>query len=334
MRALTKNIGSSDVELKLDMKDQAKIKKILICRPNHRLGNLLLITPLIQEVTALFPDSEIDLMVKGNLAQTLFQNYEQIEEIISLPRKPFKTPINYLRSFWSIKKEKYDLVINVAQGSSSGRLLTQLANSRRKIFGENAGHLVNLPDSKHIAKYPVYNLRNYLSLLESSENGTPIANLDIKLSTQEIQKAKDILDKLTGNTNKTISIFTFATGEKCLSKSWWENFYSALKTKFPENNIIEILPIENVSQIDFKAPSFYSKDVREIAAVIANTEVFIGADSGIMHLASASKIPTVGLFSVTDPEIYQPYYPKSVAINALENNPMECCEIVGNILSD
>jgi ADP-heptose:LPS heptosyltransferase len=37
---------------------------------------------------------------------------------------------------------------------------------------------------------------------------------------------------------------------------------------------------------------FYSKDIREIGAVIANTEIFIGADSGIMHLASASLTPT------------------------------------------
>jgi ADP-heptose:LPS heptosyltransferase len=41
---------------------------------------------------------------------------------------------------------------------------------------------------------------------------------------------------------------------------------------------------ENVSQIAFKSPTFYSKDIREIGAVIANTEIFIGADSGIMHL--------------------------------------------------
>jgi predicted Rossmann-fold nucleotide-binding protein len=57
-----------------------------------------------------------------------------------------------------------------------------------------------------------------------------------------------------------------------------------------------VLPVENVSQIGFKAPTFYSKDVREIGALMANTEVFIGGDSGIMHLASASKVSTVGLF--------------------------------------
>jgi ADP-heptose:LPS heptosyltransferase len=38
---------------------------------------------------------------------------------------------------------------------------------------------------------------------------------------------------------------------------------------------------------------FSKCDVREIGALMANTEVFIGGDSGIMHLASASKVSTV-----------------------------------------
>jgi hypothetical protein len=72
------------------------------------------------------------------------------------------------------------------------------------------------------------------------------------------------------------------------------SLYDRLKAEYSNYNIIEVLPVENVSQIGFKAPTFYSKDVREIGALMANTEVFIGGDSGIMHLASASKVS--GLF--------------------------------------
>jgi ADP-heptose:LPS heptosyltransferase len=71
--------------------------------------------------------------------------------------------------------------------------------------------------------------------------------------------------------------------------------YDRLKAEYPNYNIIEVLPVENVSQIGFKAPTFYSKDVREIGALMANTEVFIGGDR-IMHLASASKVSTVDFF--------------------------------------
>jgi ADP-heptose:LPS heptosyltransferase len=48
---------------------------------------------------------------------------------------------------------------------------------------------------------------------------------------------------------------------------------------------------------------------------MANTEVFIGGDSGIMHLASAAQVNTVGLFSRDNIKMYQPYNNDSVAIN-------------------
>lgn len=81
-------------------------------------------------------------------------------------------------------------------------------------------------------------------------------------------------------------------------------------------NIIEVLPIENVSKISFKEPTFYSNNIREIGALIKNTSLFIGADSGIMHLASSVHVPTIGLFSVTDRDKYEPYNEGSLAVNA------------------
>ncbi len=62
-----------------------------------------------------------------------------------------------------------------------------------------------------------------------------------------------------------------------------------------------------MSQIGFKAASFYSKNIREIGAVLANTTLFIGADSGIMHLANAAHTTTLGLFSASSLQKYEPY---------------------------
>jgi ADP-heptose:LPS heptosyltransferase len=73
--------------------------------------------------------------------------------------------------------------------------------------------------------------------------------------------------------------------------------------------------VENVSQIDFKTTSFYSKDIREIASVITNASLFIAADSGIMHLASASKSTTIGLFSGGREFLYKPYRNGSFSFN-------------------
>ena len=315
MRSITGNIGKSNQSHTLDLINPNQIKRVLISRPNHRLGNLLLITPLVQEVSRTFPNCKIDLFVKGNLAPIVFENYKEMGQIIKLPKKHFKELSAYLKGWISIKKNHYDLAINVDKDSSSGRLSVQLANATYKFFGEADEDVQSkYDDYNHIAKYPVYNLRSYLAQLGIPKNENPVPSLLLQLSEAEKTTGKEILDQLGSPEKKTICLFTFATGAKCYSVEWWAKFYERMQIEFADYNLLEVLPIENVSQIGFKAPTFYSKDIREIAAFFSNTAVFIGADSGMMHLASAAQIPTIGLFSVTNMEKYQPYNANSVAI--------------------
>jgi len=311
----------------------AKVKRILICRPNHRLGNLLLITPLVQEIAEAFPGCKIDLFVKGGLGPIVFRNYENVENIIQLPKRPLKNLLTYANGWISIKKHKYDIVIDADKKSSSGRLSFLFANSKDKIPGNVIEDIdLKYKDYKHHAKFPVYNFRNYLTEIGYAQKDTPIPSVNLKLTQSEIARGKELLDQLTSNTRQTISIFTYATGNKCYSESWWENFYQRLQAEFPNLNIVEVLPVENISKLSFKAPTFYSKDVREIASFIANTLVFVGADSGIMHLASSSQTPTVALFSVTDQTLYEPYNDGSVAINTNTINTDECIRIISDIV--
>jgi heptosyltransferase-3 len=331
-RGLTKNIGSN--KLTHSPNSVVDFKNVLISRPNHRLGNLLLVTPLVQEINSVFPNCKIDLFIKGNLAPIIFENYPTVENYIVLPRKPFDNLIKYFQVWFKIKKKKYDLVINIDQGSSSGRLSTQFAKANFKFFGElNEEITQQYPDYKHMAKYPVYEFRHYLNQLGHPQQQKPVPTINIKLSDKELQDAKLVLEKIVPNTKKTIAIFTFATGEKCYCTDWWDTFYEKLLITFPDYNIVEVLPVENVSQINFKAPSFYSKDVREIAAFIANTSLFIGADSGIMHLACASQTPVLGLFHVTNPVKYEPYGNGSIAIDTKATNLESMIDIIKSPLN-
>ena len=333
MRALTRNIGRSSSDVYPEIHGEVTIKRVLISRPNDRLGNLLLVTPLVLEVASTFPDSKIDLFVRGGLAPTLFMNYKNVEHIFQLPKKPFENIVKYLREWNGLLKNQYDLVINVDKNSSSGRISTQYAHARFKLFGEeNRETSLKQTDAEHVAKAPVYYFRNFLTRLGVPVNNKPIPFLDLKLTTAEIAEGEKILKKLVNNDKKSICIFTYATGSKRYPAIWWENFYNRLIMQYPQYNIIEMLPKENVSQISFKAPTFYSNDLRQIAAVFANTKVFIGADSGIMHLASASGVPTVGLFSVTDANRYQPYNNNSVGISTNNTDIEESIKILDKIL--
>lgn len=332
MRGLTRNIGSVDIP-EIAPGEEIKIKRVLIVRPNNRLGNLLLTTPLVQEVSSTFPDAEIDLFVRGGVAPLLFKNYKNMGRVIQLPGKPFKHLLSYSWSWLLLKRKRYDLVINVVKNSSSGRLSTKLATSRFRIFGD-VGEEIQLQydDHQHVAKYPVYNFRRYISLLGIEPVNKFVPTLNLKLNLPELAEGYRELKNLVNNDKRTISLFTYATGSKCYSTEWWEAFYDRLKQEFPAYNIIEVLPVENISQLLFRAPAFYSKDVREIGAVIANTDVFIGADSGIMHLASSVQTPVVGLFHVTDKETFGPYGNGSVAVNTNDTGVNELIVIIKNIL--
>lgn len=319
MRSITRRVGSSYVEPEYGSLNTDAIKKVLIIRPNHRLGNQLLLTPLVQEVINTFPNCEIDLFVKGGVAHPVFENYKEVKNIIKLPKKPWSNVFQYAKSWISIKQKSYDLVINGDRNSSSGKLLTQLSKATFKIFGnEDEPNLQNNKNAQHISIYPIYVLRHYLKRLGAKVETKDIPVLNINLNTSEIAKGKRILDGVVKNDKKSICIYTNATGEKCYSETWWNTFYSRLLKEFPDYNVIEMLPIENISKINFKAPNFYSKDIREMGSIIRNTSVFIAADNGVMHLASATLTPTVGFFSVTNLNIYKPYGNGSVALHTNE----------------
>jgi len=316
MRLITKSVGKSTINKNGDVIIIEDVKRVLITRPNHRLGNQLLMTPLIEEVTEIFPNCKIDLFVKGNIASILFENHENIDTIIKLPKNHFKQIIQYIKGWMSLRAKRYDIAINGAKNSSSGRLSVKFSKSNYKYFGDTDTDLqLKYDDYNHIAKYPVYDFRNYVSKLGIKISDHKIPSLDIKLSSFEIAEGKKKLLEFVDKEKRTICLFTFATGDKCYSEAWWLEFYNRLKIEYANYNFIEVLPVENISKIAFKAPSFYSKDIREICSLMANCDIFIGADSGIMHLSSASQTKTVGLFSVTDIDRYQPYNNSSLGIN-------------------
>jgi len=332
MRSLTRNVGPSKTYIKGD--SEVTFKRILINRPNGRLGNLLLITPLVKEVSETFPNSKIDLFVKGNLAPILFKNYEQVDRYIKLPGKPFKNLFQYAATWMRLKKNSYDLVINVIPTSSSGRLSTKVARAKNKSFGDLPQTFEGqYDDYAHIAKYPVYSFRKYLSFLGLETQDKPVYSLGLNLSPSEIEVGKQLLHDLVKNDKKTICVFTYATGEKRLTEFWWTEMYEKLQRTFPDYNIVEVLPKENVSQIAFKAPTYYSREIREIGAFMHNAAVFIGADSGMMHLASASGTPTVGLFSITKTDVYEPYNNGSIAFKAASESIEKCISEISRMLT-
>lgn len=322
-RKLTKFLFNSKTEtdlINIENLTSKSVKKILIIRPNHRLGNQLLISPLIQEIETIFPNCKIDLFTKGFLAPILYQNYDSIHHYHLLPKDAFKKLGAYITCWFRLLTKKYDLVINAVGGSSSGTLATKWSRSKNRVFLKTDFGINNNPEFQHMGKKPVVYLRTLLQKNGFKINNSAIPSMDLKLSTSEIEEGKKVLESITNNNKPTICIFTYATGAKCLSEDWWNPFYKELNNQFKDYNIIEMLPKENISMINFSCPNYYSNDIRLISAIMANCAIFIGADSGMMHLANASNIPILGLFSRTNIDTYGPYGNNSISFNPLQTS--------------
>lgn len=333
MRALTNKIGSNTQAEDFDVQS---IRRILICRPNSRLGNQLMVTPLLQEIESIFPEAKVDVFVRGFLAPIIYQNYSNINQIIRLPKKPFKELFAYAKVWFSLRKYPYDLVINIDGDSSSGRMATQFVKARFRFFSDEIPELrAKYSDYEHMAKFPVYNFRKYLRDMGVDVEERSVPKLDMKLTPNEFVKGAEVLQNIVKNDKKTICIYTFATGGKCHGAEWWKPMYDRLMDRFGDRfNIVEVLPVENVSQIDFEALSYYSKDLREIAGFVASSSLFLGADCGIMHLVSTVDTPIVSLFSATPINRYQPYNDGSIALNTNETTNDDILNTIGQILKE
>nr|WP_239556935.1 glycosyltransferase family 9 protein [Dyella flava] len=78
-------------------------------------------------------------------------------------------------------------------------------------------------------------------------------------------------------------------------------------------------------------PGYYSSDLRKIASVLSGLAVYISADCGIMHLACASDVPTMGIFTVTNAGEWGPYGPGRHVIAAHRKEPEEVARMIADM---
>jgi len=289
------------------------IHRVLVCRPNHRLGNAILISPLLAEVEALYPGAEIDLVTGGIAAQTVFANRFQIRHVFSLPHKIARHPFFTIGLLRQLRRNSYDLAVDACDGSQSGRLLLATVKARFKL---------GLPDARgghesawHKLPYPEYFGHRGVFLLRTAYAGKvdrAYPPLNMSLSEHEQQQAGHTLAAVLGRSGQRVAaqpvvgIFANATGAKRYSEDWWEEFVSALLTLRSDVRIVDLVAEHGRTQLRGNFPTYYTRDLRRLAAVIANMDAFISADCGVMHLAAASGTPTLGLFSVTSAPKYGP----------------------------
>jgi ADP-heptose:LPS heptosyltransferase len=295
------------------------IHRVLVCRPNHRLGNSVLISPLIAEIEALYPGAEIDLL-GSQVTETLYAGRFRVHRIFVLPQKIARHLWTSIRTLHALRRCRYDLAVDACNGSQSGRLVLAMAQARYKLgFPDpalnpaSAWHALQWPD--HLAHRGVFLLRNAYAGVTSST--WPPLNLDVSMGEkcQAATVLSEMCERLPERRAATVAIFPNATGTKCYSEDWWTQFVDTFQSLCPQVTLVNLLAAHGCSQLRSQLTPYYSRSLRRLVAMIACMDGFISADCGVMHLAAASGTPTLGLFSVTDPSKYAPYGGANAALD-------------------
>ncbi len=306
----------------------AGIHRILLIRPNHRLGNTLLLAPVLADIERAYPSAEVDILTAGQAANEVLGEFDSVRNLLVLPRKIVRHPLILLKTVHHLRTQRYDLAIDPCASSQTGRLFLLMSRAKYKlgfVDKRNAGRIscgVAMPSHvRHMGQLPVYLLRTARG---EAFDVAACPTLDIRLSQIEHQQGEGRLRRILGNPSPgmfRIGVFGEATGAKVLPGLWWKTMLATLGQARRDVVFIEILPATGASKFGDAFPSYYSTSIRRMAAVMAGLDLVISADCGVMHLAVASGATTIGLFKITDASMYAPYGDNSAAVLVQERSP-------------
>lgn len=132
-------------------------------------------------------------------------------------------------------------------------------------------------------------------------------NWDLGLTEEEKGKARNALSHLGGT-----PFVVCGAGTKMQAKDWgrenWRQLLSRLSAEMPDHALAMVGAKEEAELSDYAASQWRGPfvnlcgrlSVRESAAVISNAELFMGPDSGPMHLAAAVGVPCACVFAARD----------------------------------
>lgn len=305
------------------------IHRVLVVRVASALGNALLLTPLLDELHAVYPGAELDILTCSAVAEDLYGRHPNVGRILRLPARGSRHLLRYLGELRRMRAIRYDLVVDADPWSQTGRLLTGLAPARHKLGfvsrrkASGVTHGVAIPDDvEHRGQLPVHLLRAALG----RDRGGDFPRPDIRLSAAERAAGRDVLQRLLGSGpdrhgHRIAGVFANGTGDKELPPEWWDAFMAELDRRLKGWQVVEILPASGRSLLRSRYPTYYSTDIRRLAGVLAALDQLISLDGGVMHLASASGTPTRAIFTTTSPAQWGPYGPRDLAVEASGLDP-------------
>jgi heptosyltransferase-3 len=309
-----------------------QISSVLVCRINGRIGNTLFLTPLLQRIHELLPHASIDITASNPQAAELLESIPGVRDIIAFPHKGPRLVRRYFGALRKLRAQRYDLAIDPVPESTSGRIAISLCRARYRVgFATGSQwapltHAIPETGPMHQGVQPVVLLCRAFNV-PCDLNGL---QLSLCLRPQELEAGREaVVNAITHMRGprqapaRAFGFFAHATASKTIERAWWLAFWKAFLELEPEAVPLEFLPTPRTPPLDQRFATLHFPSTRALTAAMAATHLFISADTGPMHLASSTSVPTVALFQATDPAIYGPLKPGDVTIDLTQSTPQQ-----------
>jgi N-acetylglucosaminyldiphosphoundecaprenol N-acetyl-beta-D-mannosaminyltransferase len=290
-------------------------QRILIVQPGD-IGDLVLSTPAIAALREAHPSAHITLLAPSHAAPVV-EGTGLVDEIVTLERRHFNSsaalfmPGNLRRLLVLRRGGRYDALLFFRQftlrlGTIKYALISFLSGARRRVGLQNGNGWFltdSIPDTGFGAKHQAQYWLDLVALLgaESSPRPARIAVTDVELPPA----------------GKRIVIHAGSGGYSPARRWDVEKFAAVADSLHAEYNAQTVLvggPDDDsaaVSAAMQNQPHDLSgkTSLAELAGVISQADLFIGADSGVMHIAAAVGTPVVAVFGPSNHQAWGPWMP-------------------------
>ncbi len=304
------------------------MQRILIIQTAF-IGDVILATPVISELKRLFPQAEIDVLVKkGN--GPLLENDPHIHRLFQLDKKAGKVK-EILRLRKEFIKRSYDLAVNLHRFGSSG-LITILSGAKKTYgFRKNPFSLFFTKRFEHQIGDGTHEVERNLSLIR--EFG---ANAIARPVLYPGEEAEDVV-----RSHKDEPYFCFAPASVWFTKQLPEEKWVELLKLRSEKAKLYLLGATDDSELCQRiidesgvsnAVNLAGKlSLLQSAALIRDAKRTYVNDSGPLHIASSMNAPVTAFFCSTTPEFgFGPLSDDSQIIESTEKPDCKPCGLHGH----
>ncbi len=284
--------------------------KILVTRLSH-IGDCILTLPMVNRLREMLPESQIVWAIESP-TQKLLAEHGSVDEFIVVPKSWMKSPANWLSLGRKLRQYNFDICID-PQGITKSAMLGWLSRAKVRIgasgrWGRELSTWLNNrliePTATHLADRSL----ELLSQISGSDAQAGIHSYDLPIPEQALITANRLC-----NQNQLEQYAVINPGASWPSKRWDTQRFGSAGSYLYRNRLIRSVltwagPEEKAMALEiaqFDPDAFVvapPTTLPQLAAVISKASIFVGCDTGPLHIAAAVGTPCVGLYGTTRPQ--------------------------------